>query len=79
MGKLSAKICMPFGAETMENDPCTFVYRVRLLIRRFEFPLCSHATCKELHLAQGMFRRLLWYRSVQQYLESFLSVCLVAF
>ena len=23
MGKLSAKICMPFGAETMENDPCT--------------------------------------------------------
>ena len=23
MGKLSAKICMPFGAETMENDPRT--------------------------------------------------------
>ena len=23
MDKLSAKICMPFGAETMENDPCT--------------------------------------------------------
>jgi len=23
MDKLSAKICVPFGAETMENDPCT--------------------------------------------------------
>ena len=23
MGKLSATICVPFGAETMENDPCT--------------------------------------------------------
>jgi len=23
MGKLSAKICVPFGAETIENDPCT--------------------------------------------------------
>jgi len=23
MDKLSAKIGMPFGAETMENDPCT--------------------------------------------------------
>ena len=25
MGKSSAKECMPFGAETMENDPCTDV------------------------------------------------------
>jgi len=23
MGKLSATICVPFGAETVENDPCT--------------------------------------------------------
>jgi hypothetical protein len=24
MGKLSATICVPFGTETVENDPCTF-------------------------------------------------------
>jgi len=23
MGKLSAKMCVPFGAETMDYDPCT--------------------------------------------------------
>jgi hypothetical protein len=29
MGKLSAKICVPFGAGTIENDPCTVGTAVR--------------------------------------------------